>query len=127
VHQLRKLEKHQDHLKESPKGLGGHHEKARLVSNKTHYSPTDPDARISVKPGKARQHNYHCSLAVDTAKGVISHVQADYADGRDSQYLPAITCRLQRRLLANELRLKELLADGGYSNVATMLSESKES
>ena len=115
-HQLRKLEKHQDHLKESPKGLGGRHEKARLVSNKTHYSPTDPDARLSVKPGKARQLNYHCSLAVDTAKGVISHVQADYADGRDSQYLPAITLRLQRRLLDNELRLKELLADGGYSN-----------
>jgi len=116
AHQLRKLEKHQDHLKESPKGLGGHHEKARLVSNKTPYSPTDPDARISVKPGKARQLNYHCSLAVDTAKGVISQVQADYADGRDSQYLPAITLRLQRRLLDNELRLKELLADGGYSN-----------
>uniref|UniRef100_UPI001FE4FA25 IS1182 family transposase n=1 Tax=Adhaeribacter radiodurans TaxID=2745197 RepID=UPI001FE4FA25 len=115
-HQLRKLEKHQDHLRESPKGLGGKHEKARLVSNKTHYNPTDPDARISVKPGKARKLNYHCSLAVDTAKGVISHVQADYADGRDSQYLPAITLRLQRRLLDNELRLRELLADGGYSN-----------
>ncbi len=104
-HQLRKLQKHQDHLKESPKGLGGHHEKARLVSNKTHYSPTDPDARISVKPGKARQLNYHCSLAVDTAKGVISHAQADFADGRDSQYLPAITLKLQRWLLDNELRL----------------------
>ncbi|QMU28807.1 IS1182 family transposase [Adhaeribacter radiodurans] len=115
-HQLRKLEKHQDHLRETPKGLGGHHEKARLVSNKTHYSPADPDARISVKPGKARQLNYHCSLAVDTATGVISHVQADFADGRDSQYLPAITCRLQRRLLDNDLHLAELLADGGYSN-----------
>ena len=115
-HQLRKLEKHQDKLKESFKGLGGRHEKARLVSNKTHYSPTDPDAHISVKPGKARQLNYHCSLAVDTAKGVISVVQADYADGRDSQYLPAITLKLQRRLLDNELHLKELLADGGYSN-----------
>jgi hypothetical protein len=115
-HQLRKLEKHQDHLKESPKGLGGKHEKARLVSNKTHYSSTDGDARISVKPGKARKLNYHCSLAVDTAKGVISHVQADFADGRDSQYLPAITLRLQRRLLDNELHLQELLADSGYSN-----------
>jgi transposase len=26
---------------------------AKYTSNKTHYSPTDPDARISVKPGKA--------------------------------------------------------------------------
>ena len=114
--QLRKLEKHQDHLKESPKGLGAKHEKARLVSNKTHYSPTDPDARISVKPGKTRKLNYHCSMAVDTAQGVISHVQADFADGRDSQYLPAITLRLQRRLEDNELHLQELMADGGYCN-----------
>lgn len=29
----------------------------RFLSNHTHYSPTDPDARISVKPGKARQLN----------------------------------------------------------------------
>jgi transposase len=115
-HQLRKLEKHQDNLKESPGALGAKHEKARLVSNKTHFSPTDPDARISVKPGKARKLNYHCSLAVDTAKGVISHVQADFADGRDSQYLPAITLKLQRRLIDNEFRLQQLLADSGYSN-----------
>lgn len=115
-HQLRKLEKHQDNLKESPGALGAKHKKARLVSNKTHYSPTDPEARISVKPGKTRKLNYHCSMAVDTAEGVISHVQADFADGRDSQYLSAITLRLQRRLLDNELHLQELLADSGYSN-----------
>lgn len=55
-------------------------------------------------------------MAVDTAEGVISHVQADFADSRDSQYLPAITLKLQRRLIDNELHLEELLADGGYSN-----------
>jgi transposase len=115
-HQLRKIEKHQENLKESPGSLGGKHEKARLVSNKTHYSPTDSDARISVKPGKARKLNYHCSLAVDTAKGVISHVQADFADGRDSQYLVDITLKLQQRLEANALHMKDLLADSGYSN-----------
>lgn len=115
-HQLRKVEKHQENLKQSPGALGAKHEKAQLVSNKTHYSPTDPDARISVKPGKARKLNYHCSLAVDTAEGVISHVQADFADGRDSQYLPDITLKLQRRIEDNALRLRELLADSGYSN-----------
>jgi transposase len=115
-YQLRRLEKHQDNLTSCPGALGAKNKKARLVSNKTHYSPTDPDARISVKPGKTRKLNYHCSMAVDTAEGVISHVQADFADGRDSQYLPAITLKLQRRLMDNELRLQELLADGGYSN-----------
>ncbi len=115
-HQLRKLEKRQENLKESPGSLGGHHEKAQLLSNKTHYSPTDPDARISVKPGKVRRLNYHCSMAVDTAKGVISHIQADFADSRDSQNLPAITLKLQRRLTDNELHMQDLLADGGFSN-----------
>ena len=115
-HQLRKLEKYQENLKDSPGSLGGHHEKAQLVSNKTHYSPTDPDARISVKPGKVRRLNYHCSMAVDTAKGVVSHIQADLADGRDSLNLPAITLKLQRRLTDNELWMQDLLADGGFSN-----------
>lgn len=30
-----------------------------------------------------------------TAEWVISHVQADFADGRDSQRLPGITLKLQ--------------------------------
>ena len=115
-HQLRKLEKRQENLKESPGSLGGHHEKAQLLSNKTHYSSTDPDAHISVKPGKIRRLNYHCSMAVDTAKGVINHIQADFADGRDSLNLPAITLKLQRRLTDNELYMQDLLADGGFSN-----------
>ena len=115
-HQLRRLAKHQQNLKSAPTALGAGNEKAQLLSNKTHYSPTDADARISVKPGKARKLNYHCSLAVDTAEGVISHVQADFADGRDSQYLPDIALKLQQRLGRNQMRLEEILADTGYSN-----------
>ncbi|RZK33518.1 MAG: IS1182 family transposase, partial [Hymenobacter sp.] len=116
-HQLRNIERHQQKLRGIPQGpLGSSHEKAQLVSNKTHYSPHDPDARISVKPGKARKLNYRCSMAVDTAEGVISHVQADFADGRDSQYLPHISNQLQNRLNDNELMMTDLLADTGYSN-----------
>ena len=90
--------------------------RARLVSNKTHYSPTDPDARISVKLGKARALNYLCSLAVDTAHGVISHVQADLADSRDSVHLPQLVTHLQQRLFAQGLPLQDLVADTNYSN-----------
>lgn len=57
--------------------LSGKRPNVRLVSNKTHYNPSEPEARISIKPGKARALNYLCSLAVDPAKGVISHIQAD--------------------------------------------------
>ena len=116
AHQLRNLAAHQTRLAAHSSVPGSQHEKARMLSNKTHYSPTDPDARISIKPGKARALNYLCSLAVDTAKGVISHVQADLADSRDSRHLPRLLTGLQRRLRAHELRLHHLLADAGYAN-----------
>ncbi len=115
VHELKRVEKHHQNLRDSPVRLAGaSHKKARLLSNKTHYNPHDPDARISVKPGKARKLNYHCSMAVDTAEGVISHIQA----GRDSQYLTDIGLRVQNRLRKNELIMTDLLADAGYSNGA---------
>ena len=43
--------------KEQDERPGAKSNNARYTSNKTHYSPTDPDARISVKPGKARKLN----------------------------------------------------------------------
>jgi transposase len=117
AHQLRQLATAQARRLQAPLGhVGAQHEKARLLSNKTHYCPTDPDARISVKTGKARALNYLCSLAVDTAHGVISHVQADFADSRDSLHLPRLLTGLQQRLRSNELLLQELLADAGYAN-----------
>ena len=59
---------------------GAKHKNSKYTSNKTHYSPVDPDARISVKPGKARKLNYASQMAVDTEHHVITHIQADYAD-----------------------------------------------
>ena len=116
-HELKRVEKHHQNLRDSTVRLAGaSHKKARLLSNKTHYSPRDPDARISFKPGKARKLNYHCSMAVDTAEGIISHIQADFADGRDSQYLKDIGLKTQGRLRKNELEMTDLLADAGYSN-----------
>jgi len=116
AHQLRYEATRQAKRQREPGALGAHHAQARLLSNKTHYSPTDPDARISVKPGKARALNYLCSLAVDTAYGVISHVQADLADSRNSLHLPGLVQHLQQRLTANDLHLRDVVADTGYSN-----------
>lgn len=90
--------------------------KARYTSNKTHYSPTDPDARISVKPGKARKLNYLSQMSVDIANHVITDIGADFADKKDSQCLPPIVKRLQKRLLSNGLLLHNVLADAGYSS-----------
>ncbi len=66
---------------------------SKYTSNKTHYSPTDPDARISVKPGKARKLNYLSKLTVDTANHVITDIKAYHADGKDNQQLPDIVDR----------------------------------
>ena len=75
----------------------------KFLSNHTHYSPTDPDARISVKPGKARQLNYYSQLAVDDAHHVITGACADFADKRDSQCLPNILHICMENLKQNEL------------------------
>ena len=85
-------------------------------SNKTHYSPTDPDARISTKPGKPRQLNYLCNMSVDTAHGVITHIQADHADVKDSRYLQDITAKTKQEVEKNNLRLENILADTGYTS-----------
>jgi transposase len=115
-HQLRREATRRAKRQAAPGGLGARHPKAQLLSNKTHYSPTDPEARISVKPGKARALNYLCSVAVDTASGIISHIQADFADRRDSTHLPRLVPLLQARLAANDLTLRDFVADTGYSN-----------
>ena len=93
---------------------GGSLKQARFTSNKTHYSPVDPDARIAVKPGKRRQLCYFNQLAVDTAHHVIVHTQADLADQKDSQCLPRIIEETSKRLTALGLGIRSVLADGAY-------------
>jgi transposase len=95
---------------------GAKHKNSKYTSNKTHYSPVDPDARISVKPGKARKLNYAAQMAVDSEHHVITHIQADYADKKDSQSLQVFTLELKKRLNTNGFLWRNLLADTGYSS-----------
>jgi transposase len=95
---------------------GAKRNNARYTSNKTHYSPTDPDARISVKPGKARKLNYNAQLTVDSSHHVISDIMADFADKKDNQSLEQITRRIKLRLHKSGLLWHNLLADTGYSS-----------
>lgn len=95
---------------------GAKNNNSKYTSNKTHYSPVDPDARISVKPGKARKLNYHAQMAVDTEHHVITHIAADYADKVDSLALQSIVNTLQPRLRKEQLLWRNLLADTGYSS-----------
>jgi transposase len=88
----------------------------KFLSNHTHYSTTDPDSRIAVKPGKPRQFNYLGQFSVDTAHHVITHVHADYADKKDSQCLPKVIEGLKENLECEGLIVDQIIADTGYSS-----------
>ena len=88
----------------------------QLLSNLTHYSPTDPDARIAFKTGKPRQLAYMASVSVDTAQHVITHIQASSADRRDSRNLLPIVDMTQDRLKRFGVAINNVVADAGYSS-----------
>lgn len=102
--------------KEQTERPGAGNKGSRYTSNKTHYSPVDPDARISVKPGKARKLNYNCQLAVDSSHHVISYIGAYYADKKDNQDLEDIVKKTKRQLWREGLDIENIFADTGYSS-----------
>lgn len=101
---------------DAPMDENGNLIRPRYLSNHTHFSPTDPDARISVKPGKARQLNYYGQLSVDDRHHVITGACADFADKRDSQCLENIVIQTRENLSEHEMRPGDILADAGYSS-----------
>ena len=90
--------------------------KGKFLSNKTHYSPTDPDARIAVKPGKPRELYYSGQIAVDSEHHVITHAQTFLAEGKDGDCLKTMVNKTIQRLQAHKLHVKKLLADAAYSS-----------
>ena len=86
------------------------------MSNHTHTNPTDPDSRIAVKPGKARQMNFYAQVAVDDSNHVITAAGADFADKRDSECLPHILAQHIKHLTQNQITPEQILADTGYSS-----------
>lgn len=88
----------------------------KFVSNHTHYSTTDADARVSVKPGKPRQLNYLSQVSVDTASHIITNIEAHLADKKDSSCLPSALKNTIDNLKEHGVVVEELLADAGYSS-----------
>ena len=95
---------------------GAANDRSKFVSNHTHQSTTDKDARVSVKPGKPRQLNYLAQISVDTAHHVVTQIQSDYANKKDSQCLPSLLQNTVNNLKAEGLQIEEVLADAGYSS-----------
>jgi len=90
-------------------------------ANSKHYSPSDPDARLSVKPGKTTRLNYSAHASVDTQNHVITHIQAFHADKGDAPCLPEILTHVASNLKDNGIEIEEALADTGYSGEAALL------
>lgn len=115
----------EDAYKDMPKGKsltnrtdGNDREQNRpkFVSNHTHYSTTDRDARVSVKPGKPRQLNYTMQTSVDMSSHVITNIEAHLADRRDSENLPQVLNNTINNLQLQGLIVEEIAADTGYSS-----------
>lgn len=90
--------------------------RAKFLSNHTHYSPTDPDAKISTKPGKPRQLNYAGQLAVDDAHHVITGACASTAGSKDSAIFSEIMEQTIENLRQNNMQIDQTIADAGYSS-----------
>jgi transposase len=122
------VERHHRWKEEEYKGMPGHVDdpkqvddqgntiRPKFLSNHTHYSPTDPDAKISTKPGKARQLNYCGQVAVDDAHHVITGACASTAGSRDSENLPEIMDQTLENLAGMEIQIEQVAADAGYSS-----------
>jgi transposase len=101
---------------ENKKQYGNSNAWGSSISNSNVNSTTDKDARVSVKPGKARRLNYLAQVSVDTACHVITQIQSDYADKKDSQCLPSLLNNTVENLEEHGLHVEEVLADGNYSS-----------
>lgn len=85
-------------------------------TNNTHYSTTDPDARIAQKPGKPTDLKYLAQVSVDTAHHVITTIQAHHADKRDSQCLSEVIDDVIENLKPQGVIVEEVVADTNYSS-----------
>lgn len=114
--QLKELDTRYQRQKKLYEDMPPDENKGRFLSNKTHYSPTDPDARIAVKPGKPRDLYYSGQIAVDAEHHVITYAQAFLAEGRDGDCLKTMVNKTTQQLKPYDLHIKTVLADAGYSS-----------
>lgn len=84
--------------------------------NETHYSPSDPDARLTTKPGKPMRLYYRAQMSVDTASHYITYIQAFKGNEADSTSLPVILPQLAANMAEHAIPVEEILADAGYSS-----------
>ena len=122
------VEQHHDWKKKEYRGMPGGNQnedrtdedgnplRPKFLSNHTHYSPTDPDAKISTKPGKPRQLNYAAQICVDDGSHVITGACASTAGSKDSAIFHEVMDSALLNLKQHGIKPEEVLADAGYSS-----------
>src|SRR5476651_1122585 len=96
--------------------------KPQKRSNANRASTTDPDSRMSVKPGKITRLNYLSQLSVDTSSYIITSIGAFHADKKDCKYLDAVLTKIDDNLKGSGLAVEEALADANYSSSSALES-----
>jgi transposase len=96
--------------------------KPQKRSNTNRASTTDPDSRMSVKPGKITKLNYLSQLSVDTSSYIITSIGAFHADKKDCQYLDAVLEKIDNNLKEHGLAVEEVIADANYSSSSALES-----
>jgi transposase len=96
--------------------------KPKKGGNASRASTTDPDSRMSVKPGKVMKLNYLSQLSVDTSSYIITSIGAFHADKKDSQCLDAVLDRIDNNLSEYGLAAEEIIADANYSSSSALES-----
>lgn len=100
--------------KDDNKG-GGQNKKAEPI-NQSHYSPSDPDARLTTKPGKPMRLYYRAQMSVDTASHFITYIQAFKGNEADNISLPVMLPQIANNMAEHTIQVEEMLADTGYSS-----------
>jgi transposase len=90
--------------------------KEEAPNNETHYSVSDPDARLTTKPGKPLRLYYRSQMGVDTASHFITYIKAFKGNQEDKVSMPAILEGIKCNMASHAIRVKEVLADAGYSS-----------
>ena len=84
--------------------------------NETHYSPSDPDARLTTKPGKPMRLYYRAQMGVDTASHYITYIRAFRGNEADNTSLPVMLPQIAANMAEHAIQVEEILADTGYSS-----------
>jgi hypothetical protein len=116
IRDLKELDTRYQRQGKNYEDMPGSESRGKFLSNKTHYSPVDPDSRIAVKPGKPRELYFNGQIAVDTAHHVITHAATFTADGKDCRDFITVATELQARMNQQGITIEKILADGAYSS-----------